>query len=135
VGEISQAQWTHIRDLPPTSCTTSNDLTCRGEQMAPEKVGWTFGLVKPPLTKLLLQRWSVQHYPQLPPNLSLNKYKSWSLKLNSIHLCYLLLMNNAHMHHTLSKFFEKWHVHNMFKIEDCIKIVAYTYTYACGKIF
>ena len=28
---------------------------------------------------------------------------------------------------------KKWHVYDIFVIEACIKIVPYTYTYACGE--
>jgi hypothetical protein len=130
---------THSRS--PTNMlhkTSDKQHARRTRQMAFERIGWISGFAKPPLTPLTptsFKQWFVQHNPQLPLILSLNKYKSWSLKLNSIHPCYLLLMNNVPMHHTSFKIFEKWHVHNIFKIEACIKFIPYTYTYAYGKIF
>jgi hypothetical protein len=75
---------------------------------------WLSQTTSDPLSSFFLfKRWFVQHYPQLPTILSLNKHKSWSLKLNTICPCYLLLMNSAPMHHTSFKFFWKvtWSKH------------------------
>ena len=105
VREISQAWQTYIRDLPPTRCTNIEQSNMQGQTDSSREDWFSETISDSP--ELLLQWWFVQHYPQLPPNLSLNKHKSWSLKLNSLHPCYLLLMNNAPMHHTSSNFFWK----------------------------
>ena len=116
-GDLSSTTNTHSRS--PTN--TLHNIEWSNEQkdgtLTPRSSFFNDGLCNTTLNSL--QFWV------------LNKHKFWSLKSNSIFPCDLLLMNNAPMHHTWN--YEKWHVHNIFKIEARIKFVPYTYTYACGK--
>ena len=129
-GDLSSMMNTHSR--PPTNMLHKHHLIqhAEGQDKWQERIGWTFGLAKPPLTQLLLvKRWFVQCYRQ-----TLQKF--WNLKLNKLKMqnkCRSISMQ-FYKPYFIRKF-QKWHAHNISKIEACIKFVPYTYTYACGKMF
>jgi hypothetical protein len=120
----------HTLKISLTHCTTPNDSTCkRTKQMTPGMIGWISGLANPSLTFH-----SSFIFNGGLCNSTLNSPKFWKLKLNKLKNAKQMLLHlPADLWTTLLSKFQKWHVHNFFKIEACMKFVPYTSIYACGK--
>jgi hypothetical protein len=79
VGEISQAWWTHIRDLLPTRCTNIEQSNMQKDRTNGSREDWLNSWFSQAISNSTpsLQQWFVQCYPQ-PLKIF------WNLTLNGL---------------------------------------------------